>query len=153
MVFLYLPSLSGMRVCLGKVSALPGVPKMPLTLRKHTLWGKDRDFGCGCVVSGACRGLLYVRLTSEALSLSLSALSVEHQLTGRVWCTRGSSRVLCLRVFFSFMQQGRTMWTLASLSPTPCFSMSRAASLCGWVDVARSTSSTSLRARTPLCAR
>lgn len=40
MVFPYLPSLSGMCVCLGKVSALPGVPKMPLTLRKHTLWGK-----------------------------------------------------------------------------------------------------------------
>lgn len=63
MVFQYLPSLSGMCVCLGKASALPGVPKMPLTLRKHTLWGKDRDFGCGRVAFGAHRGLLYVRLS------------------------------------------------------------------------------------------
>lgn len=50
-------------VCLGKASALPGVPKMPLTLRKYTLWGKDRDFGCGRVAFGAHRGLLYVRLS------------------------------------------------------------------------------------------
>lgn len=45
MAFPYLHSPSGVCVCLGMGTAFPKIPKVPLTLRQHTFWGRNSGFG------------------------------------------------------------------------------------------------------------
>lgn len=155
MVFPSLHSPSGVCVCLGKGTVFPKIPKVPLTLRQHTMWG--RGLWLWVRIGGGWsppRTFLTSKVhLNQTLSLNLQGPELgafsQHGLVC-LWELQGP---LAQVGFLLHAAQGRTMWTLASLSHTRCFSMSQAASLSGWVDVARSTSSTSRRARMPPCAR